>query len=1116
MSMVDEATDPSAPGGDILAVDDQPGDLKLLSVLLGAEGFVVRPATDGELALRSVAARPPDLILLDYRLPGMDGVEVCRRLKADPATAEIPVLFISGMHDDREKAKAFAVGAVDFITKPLRREEVLARVRAHLALVHGRRLLVRERDRLREHAELMRTTLHSIGDAVITTDREGRVSLMNPVSEALTGWTADEARGRPLTEVFRIVNEETRAPVESPAAEVRRSGAVVGLANHTLLIARDGSERPVADSGAPIRGAAGELLGVVLVFRDRSEERRRTRELLRLNALLKVARSVQQHILSERDPSRLIELTCRELAKSWEGCRAWIFLTREGRSVSGAVAAGFDDAGSCPAALALEGKAPRCLAALDRPGALSGAELRSLCESCPLAVANPDPAKVVTRLGAEGHGFGVLGISYAGREGVPREEEEELVELAGDLFLALRSLEGEEALRRAEAERAAQARRNDALVQALGEIVYEARPSRDEVVWGGDYTRVLGYANGELGTDDAGWRSRIHPDDLASVLAEVDAATRERRLIDAEYRFRARDGSYRWIRDRGVVSVDAEGRLERVVGVFADIGRRKADEQTMLRQLDEIAFYYDNAPVGLAVLDRDLRFVRMNGVLAAFTGRPARDHLGRAVGDVLPSLEVGARDAVSRLRGSGAEAVDVEQVGSVAGDPKAHRAWLESWRPVRDESGDIDEYLLMVQDVTERKNLEAKIREADRLASLGLLAAGVAHEINNPLSYVLYNLESLTEDLPKLLGSVRRALVELDERAGLAEAAPGPDREWLDPSALDGVVSRFGDALEGTQRIKEVARGLGAFARVGGRRDGPVDLRLVLDAATGMVANELKYRARLVKEYGELPPIAANDGRLSQVFLNVLVNAVHAIEEGDVGGNFVNVRTWQEGDEVFAEIRDSGKGIPSEHLPRLFEPFYTTKQIGVGSGLGLAISKGIVEGYGGRIYVESEVGRGTRVVVGLPVGKATGRAEAAPSPCPAAPSDAPGRVLVIDDEPGIRGAMVRMLRGYDVVEAASGEDAQRVLEADQAFDLILCDVMMPSMSGVELHAWLEATNPALASQLVFVTGGAFTPKAREHLNRVGNLRLEKPFDVGAFKTLVGEQVKASRRRSKGD
>jgi signal transduction histidine kinase/CheY-like chemotaxis protein len=434
--------------------------------------------------------------------------------------------------------------------------------------------------------------------------------------------------------------------------------------------------------------------------------------------------------------------------------------------------------------------------------------------------------------------------------------------------------------------------------------------------------------------------------------------------------------------------------------------------------------------------------------------------------------------------------------------------------PVTDERGDYLGRIWLFRDVTEERKLQASVAQSDRLASMGMLAAGVAHEINNPLSYILYNLESLAEDIPRYatqLAKVRGALVGRLGEAGLRELL-GNTMEVLDPAFFSDVVVRFKDALGGTHRIKDIARGIGTFSRVEQDRVAPVDLRYPIESAINITFNEIKYRASIVTHFGTTSRVLASDGRLSQVFLNLLVNAAQAILEGDVEHNKISVRTWQEGNDIFAEVQDTGCGIPPENLQRIFDPFFTTKPVGVGSGLGLNIVKNIITGYGGEIAVTSEVGKGARFVIRLPAAVTEGDDAESVATEERGATRVSGRVLVIDDEPAIRGVLKRMLRGHEVVEADSGDQGREVLSRDQRFDVILCDMMMPKISGMDVHRWLLDHHPQLARKVVFITGGAFTPKAREYLEKVDNLRLEKPFDLLSFEKMVAELVSASKAK----
>jgi CheY-like chemotaxis protein len=266
-----------------------------------------------------------------------------------------------------------------------------------------------------------------------------------------------------------------------------------------------------------------------------------------------------------------------------------------------------------------------------------------------------------------------------------------------------------------------------------------------------------------------------------------------------------------------------------------------------------------------------------------------------------------------------------------------------------------------------------------------------------------------------------------------------------------------------------------------------------------------------------VPAVLASEGGLAQVLLNLFINAAHAIDEGHVEDNEIRVRTFAEGETVCIEVRDTGHGIAPEHQPRIFEPFFTTKGLGVGSGLGLSICRNIVESFGGEISFQSELDMGTRFRIRLPrVPSDWRKTQVAPEERSSETPSVRGRILVVDDEAGIRATLVRILGAFhEVITAPSGKEAQELLESDRGFDLVFCDLMMPELSGMELHKWLAGRDPALAEQVVFISGGAFTPGASKYLAEVKNLRLEKPFDTASLKRLVRELVLAARSKSKG-
>ncbi|MEO7092054.1 MAG: ATP-binding protein, partial [Polyangiales bacterium] len=367
--------------------------------------------------------------------------------------------------------------------------------------------------------------------------------------------------------------------------------------------------------------------------------------------------------------------------------------------------------------------------------------------------------------------------------------------------------------------------------------------------------------------------------------------------------------------------------------------------------------------------------------------------------------------------------------------------------------------LAFARDVTERVRLRSQLEHANRLSALGLMAGGVAHEINNPLAFV-----SLASEL---------LLLRIAETDANAE--------------VRGLVR---DISAGVARIAAIARDLRVYGRYEDEPPGPVDLAFVLDSAERMVGNEVRTRVRVRREMpATVPAVLGVETRLEQVFVNLLLNAAYAIAEGRADGEIV-IRVEPRAADVLVEIEDNGTGMEPDLLERIFEPFFTTRSSAAGTGLGLSISRDIVLRFGGTISATSRPGSGTTMRVTLE------RAAAAPRVKEEiASANAPRRrVLVIDDEPLVVSMLVRALEAqHDVVGEVSAQAGLDRLLAGPAFDLVLCDLMMPDLTGMELHARIAREQPGVEHTIVFTTGGSFTRGAREFLDQVPNARLMKPF-----------------------
>jgi signal transduction histidine kinase len=373
---------------------------------------------------------------------------------------------------------------------------------------------------------------------------------------------------------------------------------------------------------------------------------------------------------------------------------------------------------------------------------------------------------------------------------------------------------------------------------------------------------------------------------------------------------------------------------------------------------------------------------------------------------------------------------------------------------------------------------------ADRLAAVETLAAGLAHEINNPLTYTLINVESVLRRMRVLVASPPSAVVA-DEVL----------------SSLPSFVESLDQTLHGMRRVREVVRNLMTFSRGGMGPSKPVDVRSLVESATQMALHEVVHRARLVRDLREVPPVMANEGALGHVFLSLIVNAAQAIPLGDARENEVWVATRQDDEGlVVIEVRDTGEGIPSHVLPRIFDPFFTSKGQDKAAGLGLSVAYGTVRRFGGDIQVSSTPGLGTTFRVLLPPVKGWRHRDAIPSDPGVTPRR---RVMVVDDERMVGESLARTLTDVaDVTVVTEAAEAVRMLAEGERWDAILCDLLMPEMSGIDLYRETLRIAPDAAPSIVFMTAGAFTQHAQAFLESVNNPCLEKPFDIGKLRSLV--------------
>jgi two-component system, cell cycle sensor histidine kinase and response regulator CckA len=438
------------------------------------------------------------------------------------------------------------------------------------------------------------------------------------------------------------------------------------------------------------------------------------------------------------------------------------------------------------------------------------------------------------------------------------------------------------------------------------------------------------------------------------------------------------------------------------------------------------------------------------------------------------------------------------------------------------ESGDHKLVLFIVRDVTARvereqelarayqslKDTQARLVHSGKLAAIGQIAGGVAHEVNNPATFILTNLRVMRENVAVfrgLLSRLRRELARPDtsaaEKLDALEVA-------LDDGSADALLRETNemvdDNLSGIERIASIVNDLRTFSRIEHDDVREVKVNDLVDVACNLAYADIRHRARLIKELARLPAVRAEPGKLAQVFTNLIVNAAHSIEEGAANDNEIRVSTFLDGGFVVIRVQDTGVRIPDDVRARLFEPFYSTSAKDYGTGLGLSLCSEIVRLHGGTLEVATGIGRGNRFEVRLPAPDVAPEA----TPVPVAPAVVPSRakrarILVIDDDVAVLRAYRRMLSArHDVVLAGGGAEGLDVLARDSGFDIVLCDVMMPQVDGPMVYEALRGRSPSLLSRLVFCSGGAFTPRAKEFLASVENAFLAKPIDMAALEAAI--------------
>lgn len=934
----------------------------------------------------------------------------------------------------------------------------------------------------RRHREQLHVTLSSIGDAVIVTDRAGTITFMNPIAAKMTGWALEEGVGQPLECVFHIINEDTRLPVVNPVNKVLASGAVVGLANHTLLVTKSGNEIPIDDSAAPIRSDGETVGGVVLVFRDVSDARRAVEARLHLAAIVDSSDDaimsmdldgtiVSWNVGAERlygysaaeaigmrfsmlappdhrhEAQTILERIGRgERIEHFEtvrlrkdGTRIDVSLTAspvkhaDGRVVGASkIARDITANKRHAAALFFLAEASKLLSELlDVPATLQKiAELAvpNVADWCVIDLAEPDGS------------LRQVAVVHADRAKV------ELV-LELDRRLGVRSLEFHDPTKVFRAGRAGMS--SEILDSAL------LAAARDE-----EHLRAL---------RDLGLRSYI----------SAPLVARGRALGVVSF-FTAESG-----RQYGPEDLQLAEDLARRAATAIENARLYQTTQKALREREQSLALLDtlqrNAPVGFAFVDRDFRYVRINEALAKIDGESPEHHLGRTVEETVPRLWSQLEPLYRKVIDTGEPVTHYEITGETAALPGQIRHWLVSYYPVRVHD-EIVGLGILVSEITERKRIEEEQRrraeqlaEADRRKDEFL--ATLAHELRNPLAPIRNALQvmSLAGDDPRILDQARSVMErQVDQMVRLIE-------DLLDVSRI-------------TRNKLEL-------------RKEQVELAVAVQSAVETARPSIEAAGHELKVDLPNEPILlyADLTRLAQIFSNLLTNAAKYTERGGK----ITLSAEKEGAAVTVRVRDTGMGIPADKLPYIFDLFVQVERAiekaQGGLGIGLTLVKRLVELHGGTIEAKSNgPGEGSEFIVRLPYHAVTpGSRGNSPSSGPAPRSPIEGRILVVDDnrDSAESLALALRIRGAEVRTAHDGLEAIAVASEFRP-DLLLLDIGMPRLNGYDAARRIREAPWGKDIVLVAMTGWGQEEDKRRAAEAGFDHHLTKPVESRRLEELL--------------
>ncbi|MFZ5967107.1 MAG: PAS domain S-box protein [Bacillota bacterium] len=937
----------------VLFIDDSQSNVEITAAEFKKQGFHIKYdhiSTCNDLMDRLRNNRY-DLAVSDYNLSATSVTEVLNLLST--SAYEMPLIVISDHNNEDDIVKCIKAGCRDYLLKDNISQLKLAVVRT-LCDVERHRQGKEAQKQLLEQNDYLATTLENIGDGLIVTDLNGQVTLMNNTAQKLTGHYINEASGVYLEEVLRLSRKNGFNLIRPIFDQVIKTGIPSGLKRDTVLTTYNGDKRYVSAMVSPVKTNKGVITGGVIIFRDitrlRGLEKELEQEHKKLSAILDAV-PVGLVILDRNLVIRRVNpVLGRYMEKSIES----MLNRRIGNSI-------------------------RCVNSTQNS---RGCGYGDACKFCGMRKVVSDVRDTETPVYGKEIQHAVL--AGANRIDFWLRVNAVPITIRGNKHVILAVDDITESKRSEEA----LVKSRDfylTLFESFPVLIRRAGQDAKYNYFNRSWLEFTGRTVDEEMRD--GWISGVYPDDLQRCVNTYNEAFKARKGFELEYRLCRSDGKYRWIYDAGRPFYDVEGNFLGYINSCYDITEKKNE----IEILNKYQLLSQEANDIIIFIDAKGNIIEVNEAAISVYGYTKEEF------KMLTLFDLRKSDDFSIIN----EHLDTVRTRSIFFNTTHYRKDGSSFPVEASWSGanigNEQMILCVVRDVSERKkfqesleNRNKELRDAlerlketqghllqqEKLAAIGHLAAGVAHEINNPLGFIMSNIETLgkysirLKEVIAAYGSLRSTIEQscVEEcRQGFAEIGK-LEREYHINWIAEDLKALIDDTNDGLDRISKIVTGLRVFSRED-KQDEMTDYDLNEGVEnTLMIANsEIKYHADIERNFDDIPPVKLLGSHINQVLLNLVINAVHAVKEKQDGQRgLIRISTYRDDKYVCCDIEDNGIGIPEENLNKIFNPFYTTKPVGQGTGLGLSISYDIiVNKHGGELSVKSTPGKGTVFTIRL-------------------------------------------------------------------------------------------------------------------------------------------------------